>query len=444
MTFNRLHELRLDGDNVSADVANACTALGWDLTINGASTLRMTLHDGKRKLIRSGFLDEKRTATIDGVGFTLVQRSKRGDSIELTFEDIAVNALRQHDEPLKVGPGQLSRVEFARRLLEEEPWIILNAPENADKTKVELSRGTPASAGSEEARETSWDALGRIFSEVRWRRWALGDTLYLARDEDLLVRPATYIFREHRDGVDEIDFDTDEGKRVWTATVRARAPRFGVRPGDTALIDGLGSLVLDKWIVAEVRTPDAFSPAVEIELVRPTKSLPEPDPPPEPDVLPAGAGGAPGYGAGFIVGGGVSARGLMFPVPGGRVISEWGACRSGLSCSGPCCRRHKGWDIAAPRGTPIVSPADGVVARVVTGTAGYGNAVYITHSHLGLQTVHAHCQTITVARGQAVRQGQQVATVGDTGNARGTTPHNHTEVRVGGSPVNPAGYYTRG
>jgi murein DD-endopeptidase MepM/ murein hydrolase activator NlpD len=97
---------------------------------------------------------------------------------------------------------------------------------------------------------------------------------------------------------------------------------------------------------------------------------------------------------------------------------------------------HQGVDFAAPRGTPIVAVADGLV--VFSGKrSGYGQMVDIRHVN-GLVTRYAHNQTNLVQEGQRVRQGQKIATVGSTGTATG--PHVHFEVLKNGQHQNPIRY----
>jgi len=97
---------------------------------------------------------------------------------------------------------------------------------------------------------------------------------------------------------------------------------------------------------------------------------------------------------------------------------------------------HKGLDICNRRGAPIVSPADGVVTAVET-DAGYGRIITINHGR-GLVTRYAHLDKAHVKKGQAVKRGQEVAVVGNTG--RTTGPHLHYEVHLNGVPVNPMRY----
>ena len=98
---------------------------------------------------------------------------------------------------------------------------------------------------------------------------------------------------------------------------------------------------------------------------------------------------------------------------------------------------HPGIDIANDMGTPIVATADGVVTTAGWNGGGYGNMVDIDHGS-GVVTRYGHASTIAVTVGQTVRRGEVIAYVGSTG--RSTGPHLHYEVRVGGQPVNPAGY----
>ena len=99
---------------------------------------------------------------------------------------------------------------------------------------------------------------------------------------------------------------------------------------------------------------------------------------------------------------------------------------------------HKGLDIGAPKGTPIKAAAGGTVTVAQYGySGGYGNYVIISHGN-GIQTVYAHCNTLNVKVGQKVSQGEQIATVGNTGRSTGN--HLHLEIRVNGVAQNPQNY----
>jgi Peptidase family M23 len=101
-------------------------------------------------------------------------------------------------------------------------------------------------------------------------------------------------------------------------------------------------------------------------------------------------------------------------------------------------RMHKGIDIAAPVGTPIVAAADGVVVYSSWHSGGFGNRVDVQHAD-GTRTLYGHNSRLLVAVGQQVKQGQQIAAMGSTG--RSTGPHLHFEIHAsGGNAVNPVAY----
>jgi len=101
-------------------------------------------------------------------------------------------------------------------------------------------------------------------------------------------------------------------------------------------------------------------------------------------------------------------------------------------------RMHKGLDIAAPTGTPIVAAAPGVVVTAGWNSGGYGKLVEIQHPD-GSLTLYAHNNRILVRRGQQVAQGQQISEMGSTGYSTG--PHLHFEVHPSGrGAVNPMAY----
>lgn len=104
-------------------------------------------------------------------------------------------------------------------------------------------------------------------------------------------------------------------------------------------------------------------------------------------------------------------------------------------------RMHRGIDIAAPIGTPVVAAAPGVVVSAGWNSGGYGKLVEIQHPD-GSLTLYAHNNRILVRRGQEVAQGEQISEMGSTG--RSTGPHLHFEVHPSGrGAVNPMAYLPR-
>jgi len=118
--------------------------------------------------------------------------------------------------------------------------------------------------------------------------------------------------------------------------------------------------------------------------------------------------------------------GLVWPV-NGPIVSPFGM-RWG--------RLHAGVDIAVPAGTPIRAAQSGRVI-LLGWTGGYGNYTCIGHGG-GLSTCYAHQSSYATSNGATVSRGQVIGSVGCTGHCFGD--HLHFETRMGGAPVNPAGY----
>ncbi len=95
-----------------------------------------------------------------------------------------------------------------------------------------------------------------------------------------------------------------------------------------------------------------------------------------------------------------------------------------------------GWngvDLSAPQGSAINAAAAGtvIVSRVGGWNGGYGNYVVIDHGN-GVQTLYAHMSTGAVSVGESVARGQNIGTVGNTGQSTGY--HLHFEVRGAKNP----------
>ena len=114
----------------------------------------------------------------------------------------------------------------------------------------------------------------------------------------------------------------------------------------------------------------------------------------------------------------------------GRITSRFGAVESIRD------HTHKGIDIAATRGTPILATASGKVS-FAGWSSGYGYLVKIDHGN-GVETYYGHCSKLYVSAGDTVEAGEQIAAVGSTGNSTGN--HLHFEIRLDGKQVNPQTY----
>lgn len=125
---------------------------------------------------------------------------------------------------------------------------------------------------------------------------------------------------------------------------------------------------------------------------------------------------------------------LAFPVSGRdsrAVKSLFGADRDGGA------RQHHGVDIFAPRGTPVVAASGGVVRSTSPNNLG-GNVVWLSDPDRGQTLYYAHLERQIVRPGQRVHQGDTIGFVGNSGNARTTSPHLHFGVyRRGQGPLDP-------
>jgi murein DD-endopeptidase MepM/ murein hydrolase activator NlpD len=99
---------------------------------------------------------------------------------------------------------------------------------------------------------------------------------------------------------------------------------------------------------------------------------------------------------------------------------------------------HEGVDFSAPPGTEIYTTGDGVVIVSDRAKTGYGNQIIIDHG-FGYKTMYAHLQSFKVRKGERVKRGQVIGTVGSTGKS--TSPHLHYEVWKNNVPVNPINYF---
>lgn len=99
---------------------------------------------------------------------------------------------------------------------------------------------------------------------------------------------------------------------------------------------------------------------------------------------------------------------------------------------------HNGIDFSAPVGTPVYAPGDGVVTEINPANFGYGKTIKIDHG-FGIKSFYAHLNSFKVKRGQNIKRGDIIGTVGNSGMSTG--PHLHYEVELKGTNVNPVFYF---
>jgi murein DD-endopeptidase MepM/ murein hydrolase activator NlpD len=125
---------------------------------------------------------------------------------------------------------------------------------------------------------------------------------------------------------------------------------------------------------------------------------------------------------------------FTFPVQGVHSFADtWGAPRSGG-------RVHRGCDVMAAEGTPLVACVTGIITSLCPSDIGLGGIYINLRGNNGYVYFYCHLSRIApgIGRGTSVKAGQVVGYVGTTGNASRTCPHLHFGMRPGGGGnVNP-------
>ena len=124
------------------------------------------------------------------------------------------------------------------------------------------------------------------------------------------------------------------------------------------------------------------------------------------------------------------AQDFIWPVTG-RISGRFGSQRIYRGEPGSY---HSGLDIARPRGTPFVAPADGVVVLAAPNFSLEGQLLIIDHG-MGLNSAFLHMSDIVVEEGDVVRQGQHIGDIGSSGRATG--PHLHWGLKWQGARLDP-------
>lgn len=126
---------------------------------------------------------------------------------------------------------------------------------------------------------------------------------------------------------------------------------------------------------------------------------------------------------------------LAFPVGEnkGKIGSYWGDSRDGGK------RSHEGIDIFAPKKTPVVAAADGVITGVNEVGIG-GKVVWLRVNNKNITLYYAHLDKQMVSTGQLVKKGDMLGLVGNTGNAKYTPSHLHFGVYTSNGPIDPLSF----
>jgi murein DD-endopeptidase MepM/ murein hydrolase activator NlpD len=173
---------------------------------------------------------------------------------------------------------------------------------------------------------------------------------------------------------------------------------------------------------AAASSPTAVAPVAPSPATSPPSEAPPPavasvaPPSPEPPALEPLPEPSPG------------GHGFAWPVRG-PVLVRYGPGANGT--------QNDGINIAAALGTPVLAASDGVVAYAGNELRGFGNLILLKHAD-GWTTAYAHCESISVKRGDRVKRGQPIARVGATGAV--SEPQLHFELRRGTRALDPQSY----
>jgi cell wall-associated NlpC family hydrolase len=270
--------LTIAGRALTADVAGRLESASVTFSIEESPTITLGLGDSTRQILNSGLLARGTHVRVDKYAFMLVQNSYQGGALTTTWESSVSARLRQHTKRVKIAPGKMTHVQFARQLVREERWVEFHTAHGVKvpKSKTELSRGLPSNRVDGHA-ESTWDALGRMASDRGWRRYVVGSAgVWYVPETWLYRQPASYSWKPENDGVDSIEFDHDIGKAYAQLTVMARAARWFAPLGQTVNVSGIGP-ANGKWLVTQIER-DLFGLDVTVTLKQPQPTLPEPKP----------------------------------------------------------------------------------------------------------------------------------------------------------------------
>lgn len=127
-------------------------------------------------------------------------------------------------------------------------------------------------------------------------------------------------------------------------------------------------------------------------------------------------------------------RGIRSPISGSRITSGYGMRMHPIKRTR---MMHRGVDISAPEGTPVVAPESGIIKAIRPNNDGAGNTIYLEGGE-GRIWIFMHLSSFSVNTGDAVQAGQELAKSGKTGRATG--PHLHFELKINGQHVDPMNY----
>ena len=169
-----------------------------------------------------------------------------------------------------------------------EAWQ--GSPTTAGETTAETDRRYTFSRGEKGQPEDSWACAGRLAEEVGWSRWAFGNTLLMASDDELRRQGPAVTIRGGEQWIvagPRVRASVAEPFAEMELTVLA--DRWTVAPGACVMV-ATGGPLDGRWLVDGVTGQSLTDPRATITLRRPTQPLPEPAA--ESSASPSGVGDA--------------------------------------------------------------------------------------------------------------------------------------------------------
>jgi hypothetical protein len=282
------NDIVVNGTNTDLNVSNAAAVTGIDLSISQASTLTLTLHDPDRVLINDPIFLEHAIVQVGEIRFSLVSVEKQDSVLTAIFESYVIAALRTAHGAFVAAPGQVTRTDFARILVQQVVGAGFSSPPEsylygldsgyARPTQEQISRGT-----SNAPQEDSWTCLQRLADEIQWICFESAGIVYFGPYSWLALQDPVMAPVEFQGGIDTIDGTYDTGQPLGTLTVTCQADAWLAIIGDAVQINNLGPFSSDsefgppgRWIVSEMERDNLLEPDITITLMQPQPSLHEP------------------------------------------------------------------------------------------------------------------------------------------------------------------------
>lgn len=159
-----IKNLLLDGKSVDAQLKASVQDITLERTIEGASTVTITVYDPEKRVLKSGILQDRTTCKIGGKYFVYVACQKSGSTLTLTFEDREVSLLRRYTKPKKASRKKVTRAEFILSLVREvkNPRIKFFCPELHKTQSIEKASDKKDTKSKESDRDPGFGSGSSI------------------------------------------------------------------------------------------------------------------------------------------------------------------------------------------------------------------------------------------------------------------------------------------